>query len=425
VYRFVRENTFYLLVLVLLGSLNTTGQEPHSDMRAAALSQLLEEASRNNPEVLAAEHGWQATTPASKVAAALPDTQLMLQSFSVGSPRPGAGFSNSDFAYIGFGAAQEFPYPGKRKLRAEVAERETQSAHVQVDSLRRQVLERLKIIYFQLAYLQQALETLHHHDGVLTDLQQIAESRYRVGKGNQQEVLKAQLQHTRLMQEILMSRRDQALMEAELKRMLGRPQDSPDIVAEPLRLRDLPYSSSQLLKLAREQNPDVQMRAAMAEKAQAKAKLAQKEFRPDFNVQYMFQRTGSSFPAYYMATFGVNLPNRSRRRAELAQATEKRAQAKELMESEIQKQQAELQSQYAIAANSAEQLKTYREGLIPQSQATFQSAVAAYQANRENFDTLLSSYLDTLNLELDYQKELSNHESALARIESLTGATLP
>jgi outer membrane protein TolC len=82
---------------------------------------------------------------------------------------------------------------------------------------------------------------------------------------------------------------------------------------------------------------------------------------------------------------------------------------------------AEVQDQYVVAQTSAEQLKIYTEGLIPQSEATFRSALAAYQANRQDFQTLLSSFLDVLNLQVEYQRELADHESALAQLEALTG----
>jgi hypothetical protein len=69
-------------------------------------------------------------------------------------------------------------------------------------------------------------------------------------------------------------------------------------------------------------------------------------------------------------------------------------------------------------------LKIYQEGLLPQSEAVFRAALAAYQANRQDFQTLFSSFLDRLDLELQYQRELLEHESALARLESLTGVTI-
>jgi outer membrane protein TolC len=126
-----------------------------------------------------------------------------------------------------------------------------------------------------------------------------------------------------------------------------------------------------------------------------------------------------------MLTFTVTLPNRGRRRAELAEATENRQSATAELNAEVQRRQAEVQDQYVMARTAAEQLRILREGLMPQSEAAFRAATAAYQANRQDFETLLSSFRDALDFEEQYQKELSEHESALARLESLTGVTLP
>ena len=418
--------------LALLAAPIVSGQqagtrEPmqHSVSGATPLASLIDEARANNPRIQSAVHAYQAATYKPKQDGALPDTQVMVQHLSVGSPRPFAGYTNSDFAYIGVGGSQEFPYPGKRKARAEVAAREAESLQAQTDSAGREVIGRLKAVYFQLAFVQQAISLLQHHDGILAEMEQVVESQYRVGKGDQQEVLKAQLQHTKILQEMAMNRREEGQLEAQLKQLLGRPQDSPDIVAEQLRERALPYSSSQLLRMVQEQSPAIRSQQAMLRQAESQVALAQKEFRPDFNLQYMYQNTDRKFRDYYMLTFGINLPNRGRRRAELAESQEKRARASAELQSEIQRQMAELQEQFVVAQTSSEQLKIYSEGLIPQAAATFRSAMAAYQANRQGFQTLLSSFLDALDLDLQYQRELAEHESALAQIEALTGVSLP
>jgi len=418
--------------LALLAAPIVSGQqagtrEPmqHSVSGATPLASLIDEARANNPRIQSAVHAYQAATYKPKQDGALPDTQVMVQHLSVGSPRPFAGYTNSDFAYIGVGGSQEFPYPGKRKMRAEVATREAESLQGQTDSAGREVIGRLKAVYFQLAFVQQAISLLQHHDGILAEMEQVVESQYRVGKGDQQEVLKAQLQHTKILQEMAMNRREEGQLEAQLKQLLGRPQDSPDIVAEQLRERALPYSSSQLLRMVQEQSPAIRSQQAMLRQAESQVALAQKEFRPDFNLQYMYQNTDRKFRDYYMLTFGINLPNRGRRRAELAESQEKRARANAELQSEIQRQMAELQEQLVVAQTSSEQLKIYSEGLIPQAAATFRSATAAYQANRQGFQTLLSSFLDALDLDLQYQRELAEHESALAQIEALTGVSLP
>jgi cobalt-zinc-cadmium efflux system outer membrane protein len=418
---------------------NAGAQEPPSPQRripespamaehermATSLRELEQEAEQKNPQIAASFHGWQAARNVPKQASALPETQFSVQQFSVGSPRPFAGYSNSGFAYIGFGASQDIPYPGKRQLRGRVAEHEADSMEAQTDSVRRAVVGNLKMVYFRLAYIQQTLGVLQRSDSLLTQVQEASEARYRVGQGNQQDVLKAQLQHTKILQEVAHHHQEEGLLEAQIKQVLGRPQDSADIVAETLTLRALPYTAAELLQRAREQNPDVHSKQASIRQQEAKVELAHKNFRPDFNVQYNYEHTGSQTRDYYMATFGIRLPNRGRQKAELAEALENQERVRQELDAESQRVLSEVQQQYVRAKTSEERLKIYSDGLVPQSEATFQSALSAYQSNRQDFESLLSGFLDVLNLDLEYRSELIEHESALAELERLTRVDLP
>jgi outer membrane protein TolC len=389
------------------------------------LRELVEEAEQKNPQIAASFHAWQASRNVPKQVSALPETQVSVQQFSVGSPRPFAGYSNSDFAYIGFGASQDIPYPGKRQLRAHAAEQEADSMGAQTDSIRRTVVGNLKMVYFRLAYIQQTLGVLQRSDELLNQVQEAAEARYRVGQGNQQDVLKAQLQHTKILQEIAHHHQEEALFEAQIKQLLGRPQESADIVAEPLTLRTRPYTAAELLQRAREQNPDVHSKQASIRRQDTQVELAHKEFRPDFNVGYTYEHTASQFRDYYMASISVRLPNRGRQRAALAEAEQNQERARQELDAESQRVLSEVQQQYVRAKTSEEQLKIYSDGLVPQSEATFQSALSAYQSNKQDFESLLSGFLDVLNLDLEYRNELVEHESALAELERLTGVDLP
>jgi outer membrane protein TolC len=389
------------------------------------LRELIQEAEQKNPQIASSFHAWQASRNVPKQVSALPETQLSVQQFSVGSPRPFAGYSNSDFAYFGFSASQDVPYPGKRELRARVAEHEADSMEAQTDSVRPTVVRNLKIVYFRLAYIQQTFGVLQRSDELLTQVQGATEARYRVGQGNQQDVLKAQLQHTKILQEIAHHHQEEGLLEAQIKQVLGRPQESADIVAETLTLRTLRYTAAELLQRAREQNPDVHSKQASIRQQENQVELAHKNFRPDFNVSYTYEHTADKFRDYYMATFGIRLPNRERQKAELAEAEENQERAQQELDAESQRVLSEVQQQYVRSKTSEERLKIYSDGLVPQSEVTFQSALSAYQSNRQDFESLLSGFLDVLNLDLDYRSELVEHESALAELERLTGVDLP
>ena len=150
-----------------------------SSETATSLDKLLEEAERDNPSIRAAKEAWQAATQVPSQVSTLPDPQFQIQQFSVGSPRPFAGYTNSDFAYIGFGVSQDLPYPGKLRLKGEIAKRDADVTEQQYESVRRSVLAELKSAYFQLAYLSTTLGILQSDGALLKQVQKAAEARYR------------------------------------------------------------------------------------------------------------------------------------------------------------------------------------------------------------------------------------------------------
>ncbi|HLJ90564.1 MAG TPA: TolC family protein [Candidatus Angelobacter sp.] len=397
--------------------------QPGYEKKSTAVSQLIDEALAKNPDVLAATHAYRGASGMHKAARALPDTQISVQQTSAGSPRPFAGYTNSEFAYTALGVSQDLPYPGKRKLRAEVSENDADAQKAEIQSVSTRIIEQIKTSYFLLSYLQQTHSIFDHDDLLLAQIEQTAEARYRAGQGSQYEVLKIQLQHSKLFQEVAMHDREEKQLQARLKQWLNRDQDSLNIVAEPI-TEKTERDRGLLLQFAREQNPDVEVRKANLQKALAQVDLAQKEFRPDFNIQYQYQNTDRRFRDRYMVTFGINLPNRGRRAAELTEAKENQERAQQELQAEVQGRAADLQEQLVAVQTSAGQLKIYREGLIPQAEAAFNSALAAYESNRGGFDVVLSAILDMQGIQRDYQKELADHEIALAKIESLTGTSL-
>jgi outer membrane protein, heavy metal efflux system len=150
----------------------TFAQEPASSHAGAVapLSELLDEAQQNNPRIEAARQGWQAAKQVPTQVATLPDSQFNVQQVNVGSPRPFAGYTNSDFAYFGLGISQDFPYPGKLRQKGELAKRDADVAQQQYESRCRSILAGVKSADFQLAYLSKTLGILES-DGEL--LQQV------------------------------------------------------------------------------------------------------------------------------------------------------------------------------------------------------------------------------------------------------------
>ena len=401
---------------------------PHEQAASATpLAALLDEAEKSNPQIVAARQGWEAAKLVPTQVSTLPDPQFTLQQLNVGSPRPFAGYTNSDFAYIGLGVSQDIPYPGKLRLKGEIARREADVSQQQLESVRRAVLSDVKAVYFQLAYLSKTLTILESDGELLRQVEQAAEARYRSGMGLQRDVLQAQLQKTKLVREIAMHHLEVGKLQAQLKLLLNRPQDSVDIEPDLLSETALPHSYEELLSAAKTRNPELAASQKMIEKQALQVELAQKDFYPDFNVQYMWQRTDpSEFRAYYMLSFGVRVPiyRNRKQKPELAQAQTEELRARSAFQAQSQQLASELRGQYVIVQQTSELLKIHREGLSPQALSTFQAGLAAYQSNKQDFQAVLTAFLDVLHLDEDYWQNLAEYETAIARLEQITGLSL-
>jgi outer membrane protein TolC len=354
----------------------------------------------------------------------LPDPKVTYQQFSVGSPKPFAGYTNSDFAYIGIGASQELPYPGKLHLRGEVADRDANTKQAEVGVIGASVADGVKADYLQLAYLQQTLGILRQNEAVLDQLIQDATAHYQVGQGMQQDVFEAQLNRTKIVREITMHHQQMWQVQAHLKGLLNRDQTSPDIMTEDLGETPVKLASGDLLALVRQNNPQIQVDASAIQKQDAKVASAKREGKPDFEVGYMYQNTDRKYRDYYMMTFDVRFPRKKRVDAGIAEAQEKLIASQKMLDAHLQQQLSQVQQLYVQVSSDEEQLKEYREGLIPQSDAAYRAVLSAYASNRDQFTHVLSYSTDLLNLRLDYVQALLDHETALAHLESLTGATL-
>jgi outer membrane protein TolC len=381
---------------------------PVSTLVGVALEDLLKEAEENSPQIRAAKQAWEAAKLVPSQKSALPDPEFVVHHVSVGSPRPFAGYTNSDFAYLGLGISQEFPYPGKRGLQSDIARRDAEIARESYEAVRRSVRAGVKETYLQLAYVFETLQTLEAEGQLLQRLQQAADVRYRSGSGNQQDLLRAQLEQTKYLAEISHHDLEAAKLQYRIKQLLNR-------------------SHYDLLTAARGQNPELAAAEHAVERQRLQVDLARKDLYPDFSIHYEWQRTDPTrFRAYYSLTFGVKVPIYKGKKQEpaLAQAQNDLLRSRSALQGQGLALEAELGAQYATEQRTRDLLRIYREGLLPQARALADSALAAYQNSRLEFSEVLSALLEISRLNGEYWQILADHETAIARIEEIAGLAL-
>jgi outer membrane protein TolC len=124
----------------------------------------------------------------------------------------------------------------------------------------------------------------------------------------------------------------------------------------------------------------VQSERAVLRKQNAQLQSAERAKKPDFNIGYMFQETGSQYRDYYMLTVGVSLPRRRRVNAEIEEAAQMQEKARASFDAQLQQQLSEVQKQYVSATSAAELVTEYKDGLIPQAESVFRAHLTEPEA---------------------------------------------
>ena len=240
----------------------------------------------------------------------LPDPEISLQQLTVGGPKPFEGYETSDFFYTGIGATQEIPWPGKLGLRASAASRDAEIAKQQYEQARREVAEKVRENCFELFFLSHRITLLGAGRDQLTGVARFAEDQYRLGKGQQADLIKAQLAATAVLKEIEMTRQEMAQRQITLKSILGRDLDSRSIEISDLAptVISTGIDRDRLIELAAHNPTAVRMAEADAGKSEISLKLAQEDYIPDFSAGYTYQKTGPGFRDYYMLSLGAKVP---------------------------------------------------------------------------------------------------------------------
>lgn len=416
----------FVLVLLCLISFPSIGSAQPDVAKPPApptLDALIQEALARSPMITSARIHWQALTKVPVQVSTLPDPMVGLQQLTVGSPQPFSGYETSDFYYTGFGVSQDIPGPGKLGLRAKQADREAEAARDAYLVQQREVVEQVRETYFNLFYLREMVDSLHWTQSELDRVAQTTEAQYHVAMAQQQDVLKAQLAQTDVLKDEEMNQEEFQQGQANLKGILGREQDSPNIEVGKVTPTTLSISDSRLRQLALANSPTLQQAHAMEEQSDAALAIAKRDYVPDFNVAYMYQKTGPGLRDYYMLSLGVKIPLYFWRRQ--TPAVEQASLEKESILADSHSKRlsvlAGLENEVVALRTSDRVLKLYGEGLIPQSEETLTSATAGYRVGKVDFQTLLSAVVDVLRVKQEYFRTVADHEIAVAKIRQTIG----
>ncbi len=413
----LRISSYYLVTsLMLLGLPFGVAAEADQE-RVVSIQDLVDELLQNNPAIRAAEYRHDAATKRPSQVSTLPEPKLSFTNFGVGHPF--SRLQDNNFAYQGFGFSQEVPFPGKLALAREEASREAESEREMYGTVVLDQIAQLKVAYYDWFQLTKAIEINGKNRDLLERFEKIARARYSVGRGIQQDVLKAQVEQSGLAQQLEIIEQKKATAEARIRSLLNseRPLGRPAAVT----LSPLSASLEDFLGSIDAQAPLLRAQQAMLDSRAVGIERSKKEYRPDFNFSFQWQKNGAPFADYYMATAEVKVPLYFWRKQRLGveEAAARFQEARQTYASARQEVVFMIKDLYLTASTSERLLALYQSGIIPQASLSLESAVAGYEVGSIDFLTLMNNFMGLLTYEMQYYEELAKHEQALARLEAL------
>ena len=417
--KFLFGSAFVLLPLLATAQVVDRDRAP-----VTPLADLIALIDTTNPELAAARHETDASIARIGPAGAPPDPTVSAGYMSGFLRPPFYPSSNTPDGLWQFGVTQEIPYPGKLAAKTAVASTIAQRDRLSVELKRVELVAALKTAYAGLALAERSLEILEGTRSVLDQARSHAEARFRVGRGPQQDVLRAQLEMSTLLERNAMLRRDRVTALAAVNAVLGRAPDTA-LTTAPL-VVDASPALAELRRLANEANPRARRDDQQIVAGQAALTVARKEILPDFGVNVTTQKKVAGMPWMYGVELMASVPvfRDRKQRPMVAEAMAMLGAARAMREATRVQADAELAAASADAAAARELMTLYSDSILPQARLAVEASIASYQTGAVDFLTLLANITSVLTYDLASEQQRAEYVRALARIEPLTGLSL-
>jgi len=387
------------------------------------LGALLERALQENPEILAAM---------ARVDAAV---ERPSQSHSLADPIVSGVIRNVSFSDITIGDemmsqagirfSQALPYKGKRDLRAAVDEQGIDVSTSRLGLIMRRVVREVAEAYFELEFLDEAIDIVEDTRDYLINLEQTAEARYAVGAGIQQDVLKAQVETSILINRLVLLDQQRDSAETGLNRLLNRPVSADFGVPIEISVPDWNLTLQTLEDDAVASSAILRERARRIRQRQATLEFTRRDTKPDWILSGAWMSRGQ-LPDIWEVNVGITLPIYKGKKQERAIVE---AQA-EVRASELDHRDstnivtAAVRDQYLRADRAARLQDLYGGAIIPQATLSLESAAAGYEVGRVDFLTVLDNVVTLLTYQLEYYRQRADYMQALAAMEEHVGRSI-
>lgn len=409
--------------LVLLGVFRSPAWAIETAAPASSLDTIIAEALDANPDLQAATA--RADLFASKVpsAASLEDPRLSLAIANY--PVDTFAWDQTPMTGEVIRLTQNIPFPGKLAARGKIAEQQALWYRETSLEARLQLIRQAKDAWYGLYFQDRALERTEAGISLLGDIISLAENRYETGRGQQQDILRAQVERSILLERKLTLKQQRETLQANINTLRNMPTHMPVLPPTEMAEGQIGYTLEEIQEMV-EQRPLARAYQALAGQYAEQGRLARLDFRPDFFVgaAYTIRQESRSDPGTDFASLelGMTLPiYRSKRHGAVAEANAASSMAIRQMEEFRNRALLNIHEAWSQLEKSRELMHLYKDVIIPQAAHALEASISGYQVGRVGFSSLLDNMLNLYRYEVEYFRALADTNRSLARLEAEAG----
>lgn len=410
-------------ILIILLSASSALAQDNSEI---SLDVFIEEAVNNNPEIQEAYHQWKSAEYKIKRVKSLDD------------PKASYGYFGDEVqTRVGpqeekYGVSQKIPFPGKLGLKGKAQKKQAAVFKERYEAVKNEVTKEVKFTYFDLFWADQALQINEEEKSILEKIEKVAQRRYESNQVSQQDVIKVQVELSKIIQKIFLLRQNRSSTVVKLNRLLNRPHDSEIGKVPSVKEAVFHYDLETLLKQVKNSRQELVAAQLSVEKAEYEKSLAKMAYLPDFTVGAEFIEVGGGTTSLsndgedaWMGTVSVNVPiwfGKLR-----AQVKEKEASleavknGKRDIENRVE---FEVQDMYFKITAYKDIVLLYESALMPQAQQAFDASQSGFETGSISFLDWLDTERTYLQTRLAYYKAITDYHKSIATLERVVGGHL-
>jgi outer membrane protein, heavy metal efflux system len=422
------RRVFLIILTFMLATPNAWSAEKHRGKFKQILASFIKEAIKYNPSLVEAKNKIRLFKQIPDQRSSWEDPSLTFGLTNM--PVDSFSFRDQAMTQKQIQLTQEFPFPGKLDLKEKAAKEDVAISEWNLKELELKTIREVKESFYELSFLNSAIEITEQNKILLKQFVTIAESKYAVGNGVQQDVLKAQVELSIIMDDLIELRDLQANEIARLNTLMNRLPQAPLGIPHGLSKTDFNFDILTLQELAKKNRPFLQGIQSAIQKFRFTKKLAEKEYYPNFQVGVRYgQRENSPIqdhPDFISGFIGVTIPIwfATKQRKKVAEESYRIETTKESFNAAKNDVFLKIKIIMDKETRGRELISLIKTGIIPQARQTLESSMGAYSVDKVDFLTLIENQVTLLKWEIKYDRELADYEQNLAALEHVVGQSL-